>query len=72
MPAFSYVARDSVTGRELRASIDASSEASAVAGLLNRNMLVVSINEKLSKKGRTGGGKLALSDLVILPGNWPR
>jgi len=65
MPSFSYVARDSVTGREIRASIDASTEASAVAALLNRNMLVVSINEKLGKKGRTGGGKVALSDLVI-------
>jgi type IV pilus assembly protein PilC len=65
MPSFSYVARDSVSGREIRASIDASSEAGAVAALLNRNMLVVSINEKLGKKGRTGGGKVALADLVI-------
>src|ERR1035441_9236880 len=65
MPSFSYVARDSVTGREIRASIDSSSESTAVAALLNRNLLVVSISEKLGKKGRTGGGKVALSDLVI-------
>jgi len=65
MPSFSYVARDSVTGREIRSSIDASSEAGAVAALLNRNMLVVSISEKLGKKGRTSGGKVALADLVI-------
>src|SRR5208283_5375400 len=65
MPSFSYVARDSVTGREIRSSIDASSEAGAVAVLLNRNMLVVSISEKLGKKGRTSGGKVALADLVI-------
>ena len=65
MPSFSYVARDSVSGREIRSSIDASSEATAVAALLNRNMLVVSISEKIGKKGRTGGGKVALADLVI-------
>jgi type IV pilus assembly protein PilC len=65
MPSFSYVARDSVTGREIRSAIDATSEAGAVAALLNRNMLVVSISEKLGKKGRTSGGKVALADLVI-------
>ncbi|MGD1085845.1 MAG: type II secretion system F family protein [Verrucomicrobiota bacterium] len=65
MPSFSYVARDSVTGREIRSSVEASTEASAVAALLNRNLLVVSINEKLGKKGKTAGGKVALADLVI-------
>ncbi|MGA3181739.1 MAG: type II secretion system F family protein [Verrucomicrobiota bacterium] len=65
MPSFSYVARDSVSGREIRSSVEASSEASAVAALLNRNLLVVSINEKLGKKGKTAGGKVHLSDLVI-------
>lgn len=65
MPSFSYVARDSVTGREIRSSVEAASEASAVAALLNRNLLVVSINEKLGKKGKTAGGKVNLSDLVI-------
>jgi type IV pilus assembly protein PilC len=65
MPSFSYIARDSGTGREIRSTVDASSEANAVAALLNRNMMVVSIQEKVAKKGRTSGGKVALSDLVI-------
>src|SRR5208282_2642788 len=65
MPSFSYVARDSATGREIRSSVDASSEANAIAALLNRNLLVVSIQEKVTKKGRTSGGKVALADLVI-------
>jgi type IV pilus assembly protein PilC len=65
MPSFSYVARDSVSGREIRSSVEASSEASAVAALLNRNLLVVSITEKIGKKGRTSGGKVSLADLVI-------
>jgi type IV pilus assembly protein PilC len=33
--------------------------------LLNRNLMVVSIQEKIAKKGRTSGGKVALADLVI-------
>ena len=33
--------------------------------LLNRNLLVVSIQEKIGKKGKTAGGKVALADLVI-------
>ncbi len=65
MPSFSYVARDSATGREIRSSVDASSEANAIAALLNRNLMVVSIQEKISKKGRTSGGSVPLSDLVI-------
>src|SRR5439155_15191822 len=48
-----------------RSSIDASSEQAAVAALLNRNLLVVSIQEKIGKKGRTSGGKVALADLVV-------
>ena len=65
MPSFSYVARDSVSGREIRSSVEASSESSAVAALLNRNLLVVSINEKIGKKGKTAGGKVSLQDQVI-------
>src|SRR5579862_5070632 len=65
MPSFSYIARDSATGREIRSTVDASTEANAVAALLNRNMMVVSIQEKIAKKGRTSGGKVALADLVI-------
>ena len=32
---------------------------------LNRNLMVVSIQEKIAKKGRTGGGNVPLADLVI-------
>src|ERR1041384_5426191 len=65
MASFAYVARDTATGREIRNSVEAASEAAAIAALLNRNLLVVSINEKLGKKGRTGGGRVGLADLVI-------
>ncbi len=65
MPSFSYVARDSASGREIRSSVDASTESNAVAALLNRNLMVVSIQEKIAKKGQTSGGKVPLSDLVM-------
>src|SRR6266481_5951481 len=65
MSAYAYVARETATGREIRSSIEAATEQAAIAALLNRNLLVVSIQEKVGKKGRTGGGKVALADLVI-------
>ena len=65
MPSFIYVARESATGREVRSSVEAGTEQAAIAALLNRNLLVVSIQEKLGKKGRTSGGRVALQDLVI-------
>jgi type IV pilus assembly protein PilC len=65
MPSFAFVARDSVSGREIRSSVDAATEAAAVAALLNRNLLIVSLQERVGKKGRTSGGKVALADLVI-------
>src|SRR5688572_19649562 len=65
MPSFSYVARESGTGREIRSSLEAQSEQAAIAALLNRNLLVVSIQEKLGKKGKTAGGKVGLPDLVV-------
>src|SRR5438045_7955132 len=65
MGSFAYVARETGSGREIRSSIDAASEQAAIAALLNRNLLVVSIQEKVGKKGRTGGGRVALGDLVI-------
>ena len=64
MASYVYVARDN-TGRETRSSVEAATEQAAIALLLNRNLLVVSIQEKMAKKGRTGGGKVALADLVI-------
>jgi type IV pilus assembly protein PilC len=65
MPSFVYVARETATGREIRSAVDAATEQAAIASLLNRNLLVVSIQEKVGKKGRTGGGRVALQDLVI-------
>lgn len=65
MPSFVYVARETASGREIRSSVEAATEQAAIAALLNRNMLVVSIQEKIGKKGRTAGGKVSLIDLVI-------
>src|SRR5688572_29022068 len=65
MPSFTYVARESGTGREIRSSLEAQSEQAAIAALLNRNLLVVSIQERIGRKGKTGGGKVALSNLVV-------
>lgn len=65
MASFAYVARESASGREIRSSIEAMSEQAAIAALLNRDMLVLSIQERVGKKGRTSGGRVALADLVI-------
>ena len=65
MPSFVFVARETGSGREIRNSVDAATEQAAIAALLNRNMLVLSIQEKVGKQGRTSGGRVALSDLVI-------
>lgn len=65
MASFVYVARETGTGREIRSTVEAATEQAAIAALLNRNLLVVSIQEKVGKKGRTGGGSVALADLVI-------
>src|SRR6266545_3858942 len=65
MPSFVYVARETGSGREIRSSVDATTEQAAIAALLNRNLLIVSIQERIGKKGKTSGGKVALSDLVV-------
>src|SRR5436189_574902 len=65
MPSFVYVARETGSGREIRSSADATTEQAAIAALLNRNLLVLSIQEKIGRKGRTAGGYVALQDLVI-------
>src|SRR2546423_4259630 len=65
MPSYTYLAREAGSGREIRSNIDAASEQAAIAALLNRNMLVVSIQEKIGKRGKTSGGKVGLADLVI-------
>jgi type IV pilus assembly protein PilC len=65
MPSYSYVARELATGREIQAAVEASTEQAAIAALLNRNMVVVSIQEKVGKKGKTSGGRVDLADLVV-------
>jgi type IV pilus assembly protein PilC len=65
MPSFAYVARESASGREIRSNLDAVTEQAAIASLLNRNLLVVSIQEKVGRKGKTSGGSVALADLVV-------
>jgi type IV pilus assembly protein PilC len=65
MASFVYVARETASGREIRSSVDAATEQAAIAALLNRNMLVLSIQEKVGKQGRTSGGRVNLADLVI-------
>lgn len=65
MPSFAYVAREAASGREIRSNLDASTEQAAIAALLNRNLLVLSIQEKIGRKGKTAGGKVALADLVV-------
>src|SRR5882672_4351181 len=65
MPIFAYTARETATGREIRNTVEAITEQSAIAALLNRNLLVVEIKEKISKRGQTKGGKVGLADLVV-------
>lgn len=65
MPSFTYTARETATGREIRNNVDAATEQAAIAALLNRNLLVISIQEKAAKKGRVKGGKIILADLVV-------
>lgn len=65
MPSFTYVARETATGREIRNSVEAATEQAAITALLNRNLLVVSIQEKVGKRAKTSGGKVVLADLVV-------
>ena len=65
MPIFAYTARETASGREIRNTVEALSEQAAIAALLNRNLLVVEIREKMAKKGQTKGGKVQLADLVV-------
>jgi type IV pilus assembly protein PilC len=65
MPIYAYTARETASGREIRNTVEAATEQAAIAALLNRNMLVVEIKEKMSKRGQTKGGKVSLNDLVV-------
>ncbi|HEX7859749.1 MAG TPA: type II secretion system F family protein [Verrucomicrobiae bacterium] len=65
MPSYTYVAREAGTNREIRSTMDAGSEQAAIAALLSKNLLVLSIQEKVGKKGKTAGGSVPLADLVV-------
>lgn len=65
MASFSYVAKEAASGNEVRDSVAAASAADAIEALLKRDLLVLSIEENISKQGRTLGGLVPLSDLVI-------
>ena len=65
MPSFSYVAREAASGREVRSVIESNTEQEAIANLLGRNFLVISIQEATGKKGRAASGAVPLQDLVM-------
>src|SRR5262245_14265194 len=65
MASFLYIAREATSGRELRNSLDATSEQAVIAALPRQNLLVLSVPERASRKGATHGGKVSLQDLVI-------
>ena len=65
MPIFAYTARETASGREIRNTVEALSEQAAIAALLNRNLLVVEIKERMAKRGQTKGGRVQLADLVV-------
>jgi type IV pilus assembly protein PilC len=64
MASFVYVAREMASGREVHSSVNAGTEPEAIAALLNRNLLVLSIQEKVGKQGLTSGGRVDLAELV--------
>ena len=70
MPTFAYTARETASGREIRNTVDAATEQAAIAALLNRNLLVVEIREKMAKRGQTRGGRVQLADLVAYCASW--
>jgi len=65
MASFLYRAREAASGQEIYSSVDATTQPEAIAALLKRNLLVLSIEEKVSKQGRASGGRVDLADLVI-------
>jgi type IV pilus assembly protein PilC len=65
MPSFDYVARDASTGLEVLDTFEAETEEAAIDALWKRDQLVISIEEKPSKKPRSAAGRVALKDLVL-------
>jgi type IV pilus assembly protein PilC len=65
MPSFNYVARDANSGQEVLNSIVAESQDAAIMTLLQRNHLVVAIEERKANTTRANaGGKVSLKELV--------
>ena len=64
MATFLYAARDAVTSQQVESSISAASQPEAIAALMDRNLLVLTIEEKAPKQGRTSGGRVDLAELV--------
>jgi type II secretory pathway component PulF len=72
MPSFVYVARETASGREIRSSVEASTEQAAISALLNRNLLVVSIQEKIGKRAGAAAVALLWGTWLSLRDSWPR
>jgi type IV pilus assembly protein PilC len=65
MSLFVYAARETGSGRERDGSVSAATEQEAVAALQKRDLLVLSIERKVSERGQTSGGRVNLADLVV-------
>jgi type IV pilus assembly protein PilC len=65
MPSFDYVAWDTKACLKVLNSLDAVTEEAAIKTLLDREMLVISIQQKADKKRVSIGGSVPLKDLMI-------
>jgi type IV pilus assembly protein PilC len=65
MASFLYVAREKVSGKRIDSCVEARSEPEAIAALLKRDLLVVSIEEQVGKQARNSGGRVPQSDLIV-------
>ena len=65
MPSFTYLAREAASGRETRGKLEAATEQAAIAALMNRDLLVVAIQERAVQRNRAVTGHVGLADLVV-------
>lgn len=65
MATFVYAAHDAASGQQVESSVSAADQSEAIAVLLSRNILVLSIQEKAARQGRHSVGRVAAADLVI-------
>ncbi len=65
MPSFTYLAREAASGRETRGKLEAATEQAAIAALMNRDLLVVAIQERAAQRNRAVTGHVGLADLVV-------